>query len=71
MTFFLENDPPLTREFADGFVQYADVGPEGIEHHIRNDGAEEHRQLIIEIKGTSRTTVPMPAENNGRVGHQA
>jgi hypothetical protein len=50
ITVFLEGQEPSTSDFDDGFVQYTEVGP-GTNHHIRNSGTLEHRQILVEIKG--------------------
>ena len=69
MTAFLEDQPPSTSEFDDGYVQYTEVGP-GTTHHIRNDAAIEHRQILVEFKGPSVSSTLQVPENNGR-SHQA
>ena len=65
MTAFLEDQPPSTSEFDDGYVQYTAVGP-GTTHHIRNDAAIEHRQILVEFKGPSVAATLQVPENNGR-----
>jgi predicted metal-dependent enzyme (double-stranded beta helix superfamily) len=65
LTAFLENQPPTTSDFDDGFVQYTEVGP-GTVHKIRNAGAREHRQILVEFKGPSVAPSLQQPENNGR-----
>ena len=65
ITAFLEGQPPSTSEFDDGFVQYTEVGP-GTNHYIRNDGPTEHRQILVEFKGTSAASSLRTPETNGR-----
>ncbi len=65
ITAFLEGQEPSTSDFDDGFVQYTEVGP-GTNHHIRNSGTLEHRQILVEIKGPSVAQALRPPENNGR-----
>jgi beta-alanine degradation protein BauB len=53
-----------TRDFADGYVNYVNVG-DGITHQIRNDAETTHRQILVEfktIKGVAATA------DNGRAG---
>jgi kynurenine formamidase len=52
ITAYLENQAPSTSTFEDGFVQYTEVGP-GTTHYIRNAGDVEHRQILVEFKGSS------------------
>ncbi len=66
LTAFLEDKPPFTNEFDDGFVQYTEVG-QGIWHKIRNDSDQVHRQILVEFKGPSRSAAPQKPETNGRV----
>jgi hypothetical protein len=65
ITAFLENQPPSTSEFDDGFVQYTEVGA-GTTHYIRNDAAVEHRQILVEFKGPSVAPKLKTPEHNGR-----
>jgi len=65
ITAFLEGQSPSTSEFDDGFVQYTEVGP-GTTHHIRNDGTEAHRQILVEFKGTSVAPALRTPETNRR-----
>jgi quercetin dioxygenase-like cupin family protein len=66
LTLFLDGQEPQTADFEDNFVQYTEVGG-GIQHKIRNDSAEVHRQILVELKGASRSGEPRPPEHNGRV----
>jgi len=66
ITAFREGQEPVTTEYADGFVQYTEVG-QGIVHKIRNDAQEVHRQILFELKGPSAAPSPRPPESNGRV----
>lgn len=66
ITAFLEGQEPTTSEFDDGFVQYTAVGG-GIVHKIRNDGEEVHRQILVELKGSSVSPTPQVPQHNGRV----
>jgi hypothetical protein len=65
ITAFLEGQPASTSEFDDGFVQYTEVG-RGTTHYIRNDGAVEHRQILVEFKGPSVAPTLGTPEHNGR-----
>jgi mannose-6-phosphate isomerase-like protein (cupin superfamily) len=63
---FVEGKEGPESEFADGFVQYTEVGP-GTWHKIRNVGDKVHRQILFELKGPSRSDRFTPPETNGRV----
>jgi beta-alanine degradation protein BauB len=65
MTAFLEGQPPSTSDFDEGYVQYTEVG-DGTNHHIRNDGTLEHRQILVEFKGPSVAASLQTPQNNGR-----
>jgi hypothetical protein len=65
MTAFLEGQEPSTADFDDGFVQYTAVG-HGTTHHIRNSGTTEHRQILVEFKGSSVAQTLQSPEHNGR-----
>jgi hypothetical protein len=65
ITAFLEDQRSSTSDFDDGFVQYTEVG-RGTTHHIRNDGAVEHRQILVEFKGPSVAATLRTPEHNGR-----
>ncbi len=54
-----------TRKFDDGYVQYTEVGS-GIEHSITNVAESLHQQIIVEMKGGSRSETTQPPVNNGR-----
>jgi len=58
-----EGRPPETSEEPAGFVQYTEVGG-GIEHAIKNVGNREHREILVELKGGSRSAVPQKPETN-------
>ena len=65
LTVYPDGREPFTADFDDNFVQYTEVG-EGIQHFIRNDSDQVHRQILIELKGPSRSHGPRPPEHNGR-----
>lgn len=52
-----------TDVFDDGYVAYVNVG-EGIQHHIRNVSSEAHRQVIVELKESTRRA---KSATNGRL----
>jgi quercetin dioxygenase-like cupin family protein len=54
---------PETSELGPGFVQYTEVGP-GIEHKVKNVGEGEHREILVELKGPSRSSEPREPETN-------
>lgn len=54
---------PEASEEPAGFVQYTDVGS-GIAHAIKNVGDNVHREILVEIKGPSRTKAPQPPQTN-------
>jgi hypothetical protein len=57
------NAPETTREFADGYVNYINVG-DGTEHQIRNDNSIVHRQVLVEFK--NQGLLRPPTQDNGR-----
>jgi hypothetical protein len=59
----IPGDPVRVDEFDDGYVAYVNVG-DGIEHHIRNVSTDFHRQVIVELKQSTREA---KSETNGRV----
>jgi quercetin dioxygenase-like cupin family protein len=58
-----DDGPPETSEQRPGFVQYTDVG-QGIVHAVKNVGDSEHREILVELKGPSRTSRPSAPETN-------
>jgi hypothetical protein len=58
-----DGKPPETSEEPAGFVQYTEVGG-GIEHAIKNVGESEHREILVELKGPSRSSTPREPETN-------
>lgn len=49
------------------FVQALTVGG-GIEHQITNVGDTLHDEILVELKGPSVSSEPLPPESNGRFG---
>jgi quercetin dioxygenase-like cupin family protein len=58
-----EGKPVETSEEGPGFVQYTDVGS-GIVHAVENVGTGDHREILVELKGPSRTAEPREPETN-------
>jgi hypothetical protein len=58
-----EGRPSDTSEQAPGFVQYTDVGS-GIAHSVKNVGEGDHREILVELKGSSRVSRPAEPETN-------
>ncbi|MBN9163585.1 MAG: hypothetical protein J0I07_21645 [Myxococcales bacterium] len=58
-----ESEPIETSEEPAGFVQYTDVGP-GIVHAVENVGTDDHREILVELKGPSRSAHPRQPETN-------
>ena len=58
-----EGSPPETSEQSPGFVQYTDVGS-GIVHAVKNVGSADHREILVELKGPSRTEKPSEPQTN-------
>ena len=54
---------PEISEQGPGFVQYRDVGS-GIDHQVKNVGDTTHREILVELKGPSRTSKPQPPVTN-------
>lgn len=60
------DQPDEVQDFQEQFVQFTVVG-DGIEHRITNAGDTRHQQIIVELRGQSASSTPLPPENNGRV----
>ncbi len=59
----LHDQPERTDVFDDGYVAYTNVG-DGIQHSITNVASEPHRQVIVELKQSTRQA---SSATNGRV----
>ena len=58
---------PLSRSLDEGFVQYTVVGRDGQPAHVlRNAGASELRQILIEFIGKSVALQAQEPESNSR-----
>ncbi|HEX3598464.1 MAG TPA: hypothetical protein VHU80_25325 [Polyangiaceae bacterium] len=55
--------PRETSEQGPGFVQYTEVGS-GIEHRVKNVGQNDHREILVELKGPSHSTKPEEPQTN-------
>jgi uncharacterized cupin superfamily protein len=58
----LDGQPWRTEQYDDGYTQYVNVG-EGIAHQIKNVSDRPHRQVLIELKQSTRES---PSGDNGR-----
>jgi hypothetical protein len=67
ITLFQESVEQGTSEYDDGYVRYISVGDGLPPHQIRNDAGETHRQILVELKGPSRTAAPAAADNGRRL----
>lgn len=63
LTLFAEGKNPETSTNGPLFVEYREVGP-GIVHHVRNDGDADHREILVELKGGSRSKKPREPETS-------
>jgi predicted metal-dependent enzyme (double-stranded beta helix superfamily) len=59
----IPGEPERTDVFDDGYVAYTNVG-DGIMHSITNVASESHRQVIVELKQSTRQA---SSATNGRV----
>jgi beta-alanine degradation protein BauB len=48
-----------------GLVEYREVGP-GLHHGLRNSGSSTYREIIVELKGPSRSPTTREPQDNGR-----
>jgi hypothetical protein len=44
-------------------VEYTEVG-KGIVHRLENSGDSEHWEILVELKGPSRSPIPREPETN-------
>lgn len=66
---FVEGESQGNIKCDDGFVQYTEVGSLGLPAHaIQNRGDRNHRQIIVEILGPSRSETPVVVDNGLRDG---
>ena len=63
LTLLQDGSPAETSEEPAGFVQYSEVG-RGIVHSVRNAGDAEYREILVELKGPSRSSSPAEPETN-------
>ena len=56
---------PVEVELPDGFVQYTEVGRDGLPpHRIQNIGTQPHRQILVELLGPSASVEAQAPESN-------
>jgi len=63
VTLFPSDGPPESSDTRPGGVVYTEVGP-GITHRLQNTGTTEHYEVLVELKGPSRSPTPRPSETN-------
>lgn len=63
LTLLQEGSEPETTVQDPGFVQYTEVGS-GVVHSVRNVGEGDHREILVELKGPSRSPRPAEPETN-------
>jgi quercetin dioxygenase-like cupin family protein len=63
LTLIQDGSPPETSEEPAGFVQYSEVGS-GIVHSVKNVGDDEYREILVELKGPSRSQSPAEPQTN-------
>src|SRR6476620_7983219 len=54
LTLYPEPGAPQKFEAVPGSVEYTEVGP-GIVHRLQNTGSTEHWEILVELKGRSRS----------------
>lgn len=63
LTLFPDDGAPETSQAHPGGVEYSEVG-QGIRHRVQNTGDSEHWEILVELKGKSRSPVPRAPESN-------
>ena len=63
ITLFPSDGPPETSRATPLGVEYTEVG-KGIAHRLQNTGSTVHREILVELKGPSRSAVPNEPESN-------
>lgn len=63
VTLYPKDGPPETSPVRPGGVEYTEVGS-GIAHRLENSGTTEHVEVLVELKGPSRSPVPREPETN-------
>lgn len=64
LTLYPEQGKPETSDVKPRGVEYTEVG-KGITHRLENSGKTEHWEILVELKGGSRSPSPREAETNG------
>lgn len=54
LTLYPKHGKPETSRAVPGGVEYTEVGA-GIEHRLENSGATDHWEILVELKGGSRS----------------
>ncbi|MET0342398.1 MAG: cupin [Polyangiales bacterium] len=63
VTLFPDEGEPETSDVTPGSVTYTEVGT-GIVHRLQNTGDTEHYEVLVELKGPSRSPVPREPESS-------
>lgn len=63
ITLYPEQGEPETSEVRPNGVEYTEVG-KGVTHRVQNTGETEHREILVELKGGSRSPVAKEPESN-------
>jgi hypothetical protein len=64
---YSDSPVPVEVELPDGFVQYTEVGRDGLPpHRIRNIGPQVHRQILVELVGPSAAEHARTPESNAQ-----
>jgi beta-alanine degradation protein BauB len=63
VTLYPEQGEPISSEARPGGVEYTEVG-QGIVHRLQNTGDSEHWEILVELKGPSRSPTPREPQTN-------
>jgi hypothetical protein len=63
LTLYPEQGEPETSQVKPRGVEYTEVG-RGITHRLQNSGQTEHWEILVELKGGSRSPVAREPETN-------
>ena len=63
LTLYPEDGPPEQSHARPLGVEYTEVGS-GITHRLKNTGQTEHWEILVELKGGSRSARPREPQTN-------
>jgi hypothetical protein len=63
LTLYPEDGPPEASHAKPLGVEYTEVG-KGLTHRLKNTGKSQHWEILVELKGPSRSAEPREPESN-------